>query len=125
LLGLVEQTVDLPSALHSAVLEDEFSDLEFLLGQRGMRLSGGQIQRTAAARMFVRTPELLVLDDLSSALDVQTENQLWERLFAADHPTLIIVSHRPEALRRDDHILVLRAGQLAAEGTLAELLPAN
>ena len=46
-----------------------------------MRLSGGQIQRAAAARMFVRTPELLVFDDLSSALDVETERTLWERLF--------------------------------------------
>jgi ABC-type multidrug transport system fused ATPase/permease subunit len=54
--------------------------LDTLVGPRGVRLSGGQIQRTAAARMFVRQPELLVFDDLSSALDVETERLLWQRL---------------------------------------------
>ena len=57
--------------------------LDTLVGPRGVRLSGGQIQRAAAARMFVRDAELLVFDDLSSALDVETERLLWERLFAA------------------------------------------
>ena len=51
-----------------------------LVGAKGVRLSGGQIQRAAAARMFVRAPELLVFDDLSSALDVETERSLWERI---------------------------------------------
>ena len=51
-----------------------------MIGPRGTKLSGGQTQRTAAARMFVREPKLLILDDLSSALDVETEQKLWERL---------------------------------------------
>ena len=55
--------------------------LDTLIGTRGIRLSGGQAQRAAAARMFAREPELLVFDDLSSALDVETEHTLWERLF--------------------------------------------
>lgn len=133
LLGLSEQDVDLTNALHRAALEDEFLDLDILLGSRGMRLSGGQIQRTAAARMFVRAAnahvsqgsELLVVDDLSSALDVETETKLWRRLFVDGHPTLIIVSHRPEALRHADQIIVLHEGKIEAVGTLEELLPKN
>lgn len=125
LLGLSEQGVDVPGALRTAVLENEFTDLDILLGPRGMNISGGQAQRTAAARMFVRAAELLVLDDLSSALDVHTENLLWERVFVPDHPALLIVSHRPEALRRADSIIVLRDGKVEARGTLAELLPVN
>ncbi|MCB0138955.1 MAG: ABC transporter ATP-binding protein [Caldilineaceae bacterium] len=84
LLGLDEGEVDLASALYQAVLEDDLAQmadgLETPIGSKGVRLSGGQVQRTAAARMFVRQPELIVVDDLSSALDVETEKKLWERL---------------------------------------------
>ena len=67
-------------------LEELENKLETLVGARGVKLSGGQGQRAAAARMFVRQPELLVFDDLSSALDVETEHQLWERLFDGRAP---------------------------------------
>ncbi|UUZ86935.1 hypothetical protein LJK88_31715 [Paenibacillus sp. P26] len=86
LLGLPPDRDRLNRAIHSAVLEPDLErlplGLETVIGPRGVKLSGGQAQRTAAARMFVREAQLLVFDDLSSALDVDTERRLWERLEA-------------------------------------------
>ena len=116
--------------MHAAVLESDVAALErgldTLIGPRGVKLSGGQAQRAAAARMIVRDAELLVFDDLSSALDVETEAELWRRLFArGDDVTCLVVSHRPLALRHADQVLLMDNGRLIATGTLDELLTSS
>jgi ATP-binding cassette subfamily B protein len=127
MLGRVDADEQLTDAVRAAAFDRDVDGMpdgfDTLVGPLGMRLSGGQVQRTAAARMFVREPELLVFDDLSSALDVDTEKTLWERLFAdRAESTALVVSHRRPALQRADQIIVLDEGRVVAVGNLAYLL---
>jgi ATP-binding cassette subfamily B protein len=133
LLGLSDGDVRVQQAVWQAVLAPDVAQLErgldTLVGPRGVRLSGGQVQRAAAARMLVRTPYLLVCDDLSSALDVETERLLWERVTATRvdgiKPTLLVVSHRRPVLQRADQIVVLRQGHIESVGALPDLLSSS
>ena len=118
LQGRLDDEDDLAGAIAAAILDDDIAlfdrGLDTLVGPRGVKLSGGQVQRTAAARMFIRQPELLVFDDLSSALDPTTEAALWDRLFARGRDlTCLVVSHSPIALARADQVLALENGYLA------------
>lgn len=106
----------LSEALRLARLDEDLAvmphGLDTTVGPKGVRLSGGQVQRAAAARALVRRPELLVVDDLSSALDVTTEAHLWDGIFAAADGdlTVLAVSHRPRVLDRADQVVTLTAG---------------
>lgn len=123
----------LAAAVRRAALEADLSalpdGLKTTVGERGIMLSGGQRQRAALARGLYRDFELLVLDDVLSAVDQKTEQQLIQTLLELTapgpegrRPTVILVSHRLSALARADKVLVLRDGALADFGSHEELL---
>jgi ATP-binding cassette, subfamily B, bacterial len=106
----------LSDAVRLACLDDDVAwmpeGLATVVGAKGVRLSGGQIQRTAAARAFVRRPELLVIDDISSALDIDTEARLWAQLLdSGATSTVLVVSHRRAVLERSDQVIELYDGR--------------
>lgn len=109
-LGHPVDDAELAAAIALAAFDDDVAGfpegLGTRIGARGVRLSGGQAQRAAAARALAQRPELLVLDDLTSALDAETEQALWDRLAAAGF-TVLAASNRPAALARADQVVRL------------------
>ena len=128
LLGLTADEATLNQALRDASLLPDLAQLEdgieTLVGPRGTRLSGGQVQRVGIARMFVRTASLYAIDDLSNALDAQTEAEILQAIDArrtSGEGTFLIVSHKPRILERADQIVALEQGRVVGCGTPAEL----
>ena len=130
LMGIPEESVNINEAVERAVLEADLQEipegLSAMVGPKGVKLSGGQVQRAAAARMFVRQASLMVFDDISSALDVETEIKLWDRIFnRQEDATCLVVSHRKPAMQRADQIILLNDGRIEAVGSLEDLLQSN
>jgi len=93
------------------------------LGERGVTLSGGQRQRLALARAFLTDPQVLILDDSTSSIDSETEDEIQRAIFAAAKGrTTLIITHRLSQIRWADHIIVLRRGKIAASGSHDDLM---
>ena len=126
LLGLKDEGGKLQQAIYSAVLDRDIKNfkegIDTLIGSNGVKLSGGQRQRVAVARMFARKADLYVFDDISSALDIETEIKLWDRMFERKNITALVVSNRHVALKNADKILVMKDGKIQGQGKLEELL---
>ncbi len=138
-LGLDADDDELLEALKAAAMERDLdaleNGLETKVGPRGVKLSGGQAQRAAAARMFLRRPELYIIDDMSSALDAGTEEELWRRFESRRRgpgapggaaceagAACLAVSHRRATLALADRVIVLAEGRIEDQGPLDEVL---
>ncbi len=96
---------------------------ETLIGEKGIMLSGGQKQRISFARSMLENCELLILDNIMSALDYETENILLKTIIKKEHSSsVLIISHRARVLSHADYILVLEQGKIVEKGTFKELL---
>jgi ABC-type multidrug transport system fused ATPase/permease subunit len=93
------------------------------IGERGLKLSGGEKQRVAIARLILKNPSVVVLDEATSSLDTATEKSIHEALeVACKGRTTLIIAHRLSTVRHADKILVLKKGEIIETGTHTELL---
>ena len=129
LLGLPGDGDAERDAVYRAVFEQDLAAMpdgfDTAVGPRGYRLSGGQRQRLAAARMLVREADLLVIDDASAALDVQTEQVLWDRLTSsaqASGQALLIITNKLPALMRANTVVMMEEGRVVGAGPFRSLL---
>ncbi|PIU19624.1 MAG: ABC transporter ATP-binding protein, partial [Elusimicrobia bacterium CG08_land_8_20_14_0_20_59_10] len=126
--GITPEMID--KALETAQLRQDLhkfpKGLETSVGTRGFSISGGQKQRLAIARAILTGPDLLLLDDATSAMDAQTEDLFW-KAFRKAHPDTICltVTHRAHTIETSDHILTLDGGRIAEQGNHTELMARN
>ncbi|MFV9474025.1 ABCB family ABC transporter ATP-binding protein/permease [Advenella sp. RU8] len=127
-----------PSASHEEVIEAAKSasihqfvtslpdGYESQVGERGLKLSGGEKQRVAIARTILKDPPILVLDEATSALDTRTERKIQDELFQiAKNRTTLIIAHRLSTIVDADRIIVMDQGRIMEQGTHSELLEKN
>lgn len=106
-------------------IEHMDNQYDTIIGERGVGLSGGQKQRISIARSLAKKTPILVLDDSTSALDMETELMIQKALNELNSTTKIIIAHRISAVRNADEIIILEEGTIAERGTHEELLQAK
>lgn len=132
--GIPEDRIDMGAViraakiadLHDFVISDLQKEYETSVGERGVRLSGGQIQRIGIARALYHEPDVLILDEATSALDNQTEKLVMEAIHSTDKTkTIILIAHRLNTVKDCDVIFIIENGELVGKGTYNELLENN
>jgi ATP-binding cassette subfamily B protein len=122
--------VTIRQALNAAAMDEDMArfpaGLDTIAGEKGINLSGGQKQRIALARSLLKPCDLLILDDVMSAVDHETERYLIRQIYGFRHArSLLIVSHRVSVLERADRIIVLEHGRVTASGGHTGLIRQN
>lgn len=126
----IQSEISTTEAARLAALDTEVESFPYkydtILGERGITLSGGQKQRTALARAIMKQPAILVLDDATSSVDTETEENIFDSLEQVfPGRTSIVISHRVSSLKNCDFIIYLEKGQIIEQGNHDELLKAN
>ena len=106
----------------SGFIEEMEEQYQTVIGERGVGLSGGQKQRISIARALSKQSPILVMDDSTSALDMETEHEIQKMLQGLEHTTKIIIAHRISAVCHADEILYLENGMIAERGTHEQLM---
>ncbi len=120
--GDEEVAMALQKAQAASFVEHLEEKAETIIGERGVGLSGGQKQRISMARSFAKKAPILILDDSTSALDMETERMIQKTLNEITGISKIIIAHRVSAIRRADEIIVLENGRIIERGTHEDLL---
>jgi len=121
---------EIKSAANLASIDDEIQKFKFqyntILGERGITLSGGQVQRISIARTLIKHPKIILLDDCLSSVDTDTEEVILNNLNKySENKTTIIISHRISSIKSADRIMVLKNGRLIEFGEHKKLVKNN